>query len=76
MEQNRIEFFKSYTPVTILLFIVGTFIYGGMSTWAIIKNGFHFTLGEFCLYGWGYLMMLISWICTYFTIKAWRHGSK
>ena len=70
MNKETILFYKRMLPMTILLFLIGTFLYGGISTYSIIINGFKGTTEEICIYGWGYLMMILSWYISFKTIIA------
>jgi hypothetical protein len=70
MTKEKQDFYIEVFPMTIVLFFVGTFIYGGMSVYALINRGFHNTPIEYILYGWALLAVSGSWFFTGRTIQA------
>jgi hypothetical protein len=55
--------------ILIVVAVIITIFYGGLTTWAIIKRGAPKTIGVFLVYAWGYFCVLLGWMMPYISWK-------
>lgn len=60
--------------MTILMVVVGVFVYGIPSIYILIRDWSDMSAGKIAVVGWGLLMMTVSLIYGVKTLKAWRYG--